>query len=140
MQTSEAQWFGAYERYSICRFRPLLLAIEFLLCMIGCFFWVNAWLGYQGFNPWTYGDLAYMLPAKMWAASMMAGSAMCIIGLIKPIKKWMVIAGSAFLSVQFMVLAYSAIYTGGEFVIGIFSSNFFLTIHLWMLIEAVRGD
>lgn len=140
MAVSRAQWFGAYERYSVQRFRPLLLAIECLLCMIGCFFWVNAWMGMQGFNPWTYGDLAYTMPAKLWAAGIMGGSAMCVIGLIKPVNKWMVIAGSALLSIQFAVLAYSAIYTGGEFVIGIFSSNFFLTFHLWLTIEAARGD
>lgn len=139
-QRSNEQWFGAYDRYSINRFRPLLLAIEVMLCVIGCLFWVNSWIGYPSFTPWTYGDLAYSIPVKFWAAGIMGGSAMCVIGLIKPVKKWMVIVGSALLAVQFSVLAYSAIYTGGEFVIGIFSSNFFLTFHLWLLIEATRGN
>lgn len=77
-----------------------------------------------------------MFPADMWAFCAMFCSAVLINGLMKPIKGRMVVLGSAVSCIQFIVLSYSAAFTGGEVVIGLYASVFFLPIHIWILIEA----
>lgn len=129
---------GWLARSGLDRHRPLLLALQFSLFVIGVLFWLDATTSDQGFSDSTWGALAYSIPAVIWAFANMAASSMCIIGLVRPIKRWMVAAGSGFHCLQLFVLSYSAVFTGGTVVVGLYASIFFLPLHLWILLEASR--
>ena len=129
---------GWLARSGLDRHRPLLLALQFSLFVIGVLFWLDATTSAQGFSADTWGYLAYSIPATIWAFANMAASSMCIIGLLRPIKRWMVAAGSGFHCLQLFVLSYSAVFTGGTVVVGLYASIFFLPLHLWILLEASR--
>lgn len=127
---------GWLSRNTLDRHRPFLIVIELQLFTIGCLFWVDSYGSSSQLTPETWGSLAYMFPADMWAFCAMFCSAVLINGLMKPIKGRMVVLGSAVSCIQFIVLSYSAAFTGGEVVIGLYASVFFLPIHIWILIEA----
>lgn len=129
---------GWLSRSGLDRHRPLLLSLQFSLFVIGCLFWLDATTTGYGFTATTWGAAAYAIPAKIWAFSNMAASSMCIIGLLRPIKRWMVAAGSGFHCLQLFYLSYSAVFTGGTVVVGLYASIFFLPLHLWILLEATR--
>jgi len=124
---------------SLDRHRPLLVALQCALFFIGVLFWIDAMTGGAGFEETTWGWLAYSFPAVGWAFINMATSAITIIGLMKPIRYWMVAVGAALHCVQFLILSYSAALCGGVFVIGLYASVVFLPLHLWLLLEAVRS-
>lgn len=132
-----AVWFDAFERHSIERFRPLLLAIECALFFIGAMFWIDALVGAESFSRNAYGEFAYSFPAEFWAFAMMGGSALSINGLIRPVRHWRIALGSAIHVAQFSALSYSAIFTGGEAVVGCFASVFFVSLHIWLCVEAL---
>lgn len=129
---------GWLSKNSLDRHRPMVMGMQVALFVIGCIFWVNTFTYNIAFEKQVWGGLAHAIPAKVWAASCMAAAALTINGLLKPIKSWMVAFGAAFHCLQFIVLSYSAAFDGGAFVIGIYASVFFLPLHLWLLIEAVR--
>lgn len=105
--------------------------------IIGALFWADTATGSVAFAAEVFGDFAYSLPARLWAFAMMGPSAMLIVGLMKPIKNWMVWGGAFLHCVHFVLLSYSAVFTGGSFVIGLFASLYFLPLHLWIFLEAV---
>lgn len=96
--------------------------------------------GGDGFDRDTWGWLAYSFPAKGWAFVNMATAAITAIGLMRPVKGWMVSVGAAVHVCQFIILSYSAVLCGGVFVVGLYASAFFLPLHLWLLIEALLRD
>jgi hypothetical protein len=135
-----AAFASFFRRYSLDRHRPVLMVFEIMLFVIGVLFWVQAGLQAEAFNHETFGRFALMFPAELWAGAMMAGSAIAYIGLVKPIRRNMVAVGAAINAIQYSGLAYSSIFTGGEFVIGIHLIMLFVPAHIWMTWEALRGD
>lgn len=117
---------------------PVLIFMQFALCVIGALFWVQARVLPEEFDVHMYGRFALQFPAEMWAVLMMAPSAMCAIGLRDPVKRWMIGVGAAIHVIHFSALAYSAISTGGEMVIGYFCSILFSPLYTWMAWEAFR--
>ena len=122
------------------RCRPAFMVAEVLLFIVASGFWAFSSLGGDMMHPAIYGAFATAYPAKMWAMAMMVGCALVINGLIRPINNWMVATGGAILCANFAAIAYSAIFTGGEFVIGIFASVFFLSWHVWLTLEALLHE
>jgi len=136
---TEVNWrFG--DRYSLDRARPFASWITLGFFLIGCAFWIEARLSGEGFSPELFGDFAYRFPAEMWAFAMMAGSAITYIGLIKPMRWHMVAIGAGINATQFMGLAYSAIFTGGEIVVGLHASVLFAPCYMWIMIRAVQRE
>lgn len=128
---------GWLAKNSLNRYRPAILYTQYSLFVFGVMFWLDANLGSEGFKEATWGAFAYFFPAKMWAALNMGASALAIVGLKKPIRTWMVSAGAFLHCVQFGAISYSATYTGGEMIVGLFASVYFLPLHMWLLYEAV---
>lgn len=116
----------------------MLAYMQVALLIIGALFWMQARLSPEAFDWQLYGRFALIFPAEMWAALMMAPSAMCLIGLRHPIKRWMVGIGASIHVLHFSALAYSAIVTDGEMVIGYFCSVLFSPLYTWMAVEAFR--
>lgn len=133
--TDSIGWLAAN---SLDRYRPALMYAQMSLFLFGCFFWIDANSGGAGFKEVTWGSFAYFIPAKIWAAWNMVASAICIVGLKKPVKTKLVVLGAFLHCLQFSVIAYSTTFTGGEPVVGLFASTFFLPLHMWLLIEAAR--
>lgn len=131
---------GWLSKNTIDRHRPVLLAFQWGLFLIGAIFWVDASMNSQGFNLAVFGSFAYAIPAKIWAAAAMGCSAFSIIGLMKPVKRWMVCLGAGGHCAQFMLISYSAVFTGGAYVIGLYASILLLPLHLWLLFEAALRD
>jgi hypothetical protein len=125
---------------SIDRHRPVFMSMQGALFIIGVMFWVDAMGDGVGFKEETWGWLAYSFPAAGWAFLNMATSAITMIGLMRPVRNWMVIVGASSHIAQFLILSYSAVMCGGVFVIGLYASVFFLPMHLWILLEALRRD
>lgn len=136
-KTTVANW--VYHN-ALDRHRPVFLVMQGLLFIIGVIFWIDAMSGGAGFKEDTWGWLAYSFPAKGWAFVNMGTAAITMIGLMRPIKNWMVAAGSLSHIVQFLVLSYSATMCGGVFVIGLYASVFFLPLYLWIFLEATFRD
>lgn len=130
---------GWLSKNSLNRYRPALIYSQLSLFTLGVFFWVDATIGAGNFKLETWGYFAYAFPAKMWAAWNMGASAITMIGLIRPVNNRMVAFGAFLQCLQFLVISYSTIITGGEAVVGLFASVFFLPLHMWLLSEAVRG-
>lgn len=136
MATVEIGWLA---RNSLARHRPLIQMAQIALFVIGALFWVDSLDGGKSFTPDVWGALAYSIPAECWAASFMLAAAITYIGLVKPVRNWMVITGAAMHCVQHLTLSYSATFTGGVPVIGLYASLFFLPLHLWLLIESATA-
>lgn len=121
--------------------QPVLIGLEWGLMFIGIMFWLEARLSSEAFNEALYGKFALQFPAEIWAALMMGGAAMTLIGLRDPVRRGMVIVGGSIMTLQFLGLAYSSIATGGEFIVGAFCSVIFAPLHLVMVWESVKhGD
>jgi hypothetical protein len=119
--------------------QPIIAHFQWALGIVGALFWVQASMTKEAFDPALYGDFALQFQAEAWAMAMMAPCAMILIGLREPVKRWMVGVGSALQAVQFSALGYSAIWTGGEPIIGIFCLVLFLPLYARMAVEA-RSD
>ena len=65
---------------------------------------------------------------------------MIITGLLRPVTAMRVAIGAAVQAVQFAALAYSASFTGGQFVIGVYPSVLFVPFHLILMVEALRYE
>lgn len=118
--------------------QPVLLQLQVALVFVGCLFWVQASIRPEAFSEALYGSFALRFQAEAWAAAMMAPAAMCWVGLRQPIKRWMVAFGATIEAVQFIALAWSAIATGGEPIIGYFCSVIFAPLYAAMAAEAMR--
>lgn len=92
--------------------------------VIGALFWIEAKAQGEAFNVETFGEFALLFPAEFWAAAMMAGSILTFAGITHPPQKWAIVVGSLVNVAQFTGLAYSAIFTGGEQVVGLYASSF----------------
>lgn len=131
---------GWLSKNTIDRHRPVFLLMQWALLAIGAIFWVDSVTESQGFNLAVFGALAYAVPAKVWALAAMGCSALCILGLIKPVRRWMVALGAGGHCVQFVLISYSAVFTGGAYVIGLYASILLLPLHMWLFFEAAIRD
>jgi hypothetical protein len=120
--------------------QPVLGHIQIGLIFVGSCFWVMARLQEDAFDAAMYGDFALLFQAEVWALAMMCPAAMVWVGLRHPVKRWMVAAGSMLQILQFSALGYSAIFTGGEPIIGVFCNGFFAPLFAYMLMESLRRD
>jgi hypothetical protein len=128
--------WGLINSRSIDRFRPVLIALELGLLLIGSLFWIDTMMGGDSFSPKTWGAWACKWPAEFWAAVMIGGSVSTISGLMHPVTRARIVAGSVLNVLQFLALALSALLTGGEFVIAVFSLIFFVPMHVVLALEA----
>lgn len=122
------------------RFRPMWLGIESALLMVGLLFWISTGFGVDSFSPETWGEWACQWPAVWWAAVQSISAAMIITGLLRPVTARRVAVGSAMQAIQFAALAYSATFTGGQFVIGVYPSVLFVPFHIVLMVEALRYE
>jgi hypothetical protein len=120
--------------------QPILSGIQLALFLIGAAFWMEARLSNDAFNVQIYGEFALRFPAEMWAGAMMGGAAMTWVGLRVPVKRWMVLVGALIMAANFLGLAYSAIATGGELIIGVFCSVLFAPLYVVIAWEAATDD
>lgn len=120
------------------KYRQVLIAQQISLFMIGTFFWVDSRAGNVAFSQETWGDLAYSAPAEMWALMNLTTASMITVGLLRPVKKWMVAIGSAVACAELLTLSYSAVFTGGAVVVGLYASLYFLPLHLWLFAESLK--
>lgn len=119
--------------------QPALAAMEWGLLVIGTLFWIEARMSSEAFSVDIYGGFALQFPAEVWAGMMVCGSGMILIGLRDPVKRWMVAIGAAVMSLNFLGLAYSAIVTDGELIVGAFCSVLFAPLHVTMAWEAGKN-
>lgn len=120
------------------RYRPLLSDAQLALFMIGATFWVGSIHDPGMFKLTTWGALAYAVPAEVWAGLNMVCSAMIWVGLIRPIRRRLVLIGSTVNVAQYAVLAVSAVGFGGEQAVGIYAAFVFLPLFARMTWEAAR--
>lgn len=118
--------------------QPELKNEQWALILVGALFWWQAAWSDSAFSEGLYGHLALRLQAEVWAMAMMAPAALVLIGLQDPVKRWMVAVGAALQVIQFGTLGYSAIFTGGEPIIGIFCLLFFGRKYVRMMWSALR--
>lgn len=118
----------------------LIRYMQVVIILIGCAFWIMAQLQAEAFNVDTFGRFALMFPAEAWAGVMSSASLMVWLGLVQPQKRWMVAAGAAVQTVQYLALGFSAIMTGGEEVIGLHCTALFAPAFMLIFWKAVRGD
>ena len=138
MTSSELAFqLGARTNY-IDRHRPLLLQVQFALFAVGIFFYVSGitWPGV--FQETTWGTLAYQQPAWFWGAVNAVSALITAIGLMKPVKNWMVTAGASLQIMQFGAIATSCLSYGGDKGIGLYAVCL-MVWHCKMLYEAARG-
>lgn len=123
----------------LMRYRPVFMVVQVMLCIISLAFYYSTFFPQPLMRAETWGTLAYELPARWWAAYGVVAAALTWAGLRIPVRNWMVTAGAVMQCAQYVVLSWSAVFTGGEPVVGIYVYLFFLPLHLWILIETWHG-
>lgn len=136
--TTEENCIGWLSTNGLNRYRPLFVYMQYSLFVFGAIFWIDSHLSSHGFQESTWGSIAYIIPAKAWAAWNMGAAAITIIGLKKPVQSWMVAFGSFLHCLQFLLISISAQFSNGEMVVGLFASVYFLPLHMWLCYEAMR--
>ena len=125
--------------HSLERYAPILFLMQFLIFIIGCFFWVEAVGDETSFAQSTWGDFAWGLSAEFWAAVSICSTSLTMIGLMNPIHRNLVLFGATIHIVEHLGLSYSAFLTGGDLAVGLFSSVFFLTMNI-VLVAGVLSE
>lgn len=128
--------WGLIHPRAIDRFRPVLIAMEFALLLVGCLFWANTQTGGDSFSVETWGAWACELPAALWAGTMMLGATLVVSGLMHPVTRMRIIIGCAIQVIQFAGLSVSAIGSGGQFVVAVFPLVLFVPMHVVLAWEA----
>ena len=117
--------------------QPSLENDQWALIFVGSLFWWMASWRPEAFDATLYGHFALRFQAEAWAMAMMAPAALVLIGLQDPVKRWMVAAGAGLEAIQFIALGYSALFTGGEPIIGVFCWVFFGRKYIRLLWSAI---
>lgn len=118
--------------------QPALSFVQICVFAVGSLFWLEAYHRPDAFDTAVFGEFAVRFPAEMWAGAMMGAAAIVWIGLQDPVKRWMVAIGATVQAIQFSLLAYSAIATGGEDIIGYWASVLFAPLYARIALEAMR--
>jgi hypothetical protein len=101
------------------------LAFDLMLhAGVGMAFWLLARAQPEAFSVETFGRFALMFKAEVWAAAMMAGSIITFVGVMHPPQRWAIMLGSVINAVQFAGLCYSALFTDGALVVGVYALGF----------------
>lgn len=122
----------------IDRHRPLLIQVQVALFLVGLFFYVSGvtWPGV--FQESTWGSLAYERPAWFWGAVNAVSAMITAMGLIRPVKNWMIVCGAVLQVCQFGAITTSCMAYGGDKGIGLYAAAL-LVLHCKMIYEAARG-
>lgn len=123
--------------HSLERYAPMFQVVHALMFVIGALFWIDSMSAAKAFTPETWGQFAYTFPAAMWAGIIMLASSACLIGLIEPIHRRMVIVGGAVNVANYIAISYSAFLTGGDPAVGLYASVFFLPLNILMVAGAL---
>lgn len=119
--------------------QPVLKAIQIGFLLIGFALWAMARLQPEEFDVNMYGKFALRYPAEYWAALIVCGAAMSLVGLQHPVKRYMVVIGGLISALTFIALGFSSVVTGGELIIGVVCNVLFAPLYLWMTLEAVAN-
>lgn len=122
--------------HNLERFQPILILMEVGTFLVGCLIWVEAWTGDgTAFRPSTWGLAAWNASAEFWAAAIMGASALTIIGLMQPPKRWMVSVGALAHCVVLSGLGLSAALSGGDMAVAVFAFTALLPLHAWTFVS-----
>lgn len=121
------------DRHTLERYAPAYILFQSITLAIGCYFWIASTLDAASFEPTTWGHFAWSLSAEFWAAVNMAASAICIIGLINPIRRSLVVIGGLMHIAEYIGLSYSAFYDGGDPAVGIYASALLMSLNIVMV-------
>lgn len=121
------------DRHTLERYAPAYIFFQSILLAIGVYFWVASTTGVAKFSVETWGAFAYGLSAEFWSAMNMAASAICVIGLIDPIRRGMVVFGGLLHVAEYIGLTYSAAYTGGDIAVAIYASALLTSLNITMV-------
>lgn len=121
----------------IARHRPMLLQIQVMLCVVGCFFYTVGVIDSSVFKADTWGALIYHQPAWFWGAWNAAAGGITAIGLTRPVRSKMVCFGAFLHVLQFSAISISCVWYGGDMGIGIYASCM-MAIHSKLFYEAAR--
>lgn len=132
---SIAVTFGRVDNLS----HPVLKALQIGFFVIGAALWTVARLRPSEFDVNMYGEFALRYHAEYWAALIMCGAALSLVGLQHPVKRYMVIIGGLTSSLTFFALGFSATVTQGELMIGLVCSVLFAPLYVWMTLEAIKN-
>lgn len=132
--------WGLIHPRAIDRFRPVLIAVELALLIVGCAFWVNTQTGGDSFSPEAWGEWACIVPAACWAGTMMLGGVLVVSGLMHPVTRGRIVIGCIIQIIQFAGLSISAIGSGGQFVVAVFPMILFVPMHIILAWEAAVYD
>lgn len=117
--------------------RVVFIVINGLLMLVAVGFFYNTFTeDRSAFDAAVWGSFAYAFPARGWSMALALSSAACVIGLVQPVMRKLLVAGTVAQVTQNLVLAYSAMYTGGTTVVGYYAF-FFMTLHMWVGAEAI---
>ncbi len=119
---------------------PIVMFLQLVMLGIGIMFLIEAKTTGEAFNEGTCGALCLSAKAEFWAILMIVHSLLVLKGLIRP-RVWQNVAiGACISALHFSVIAYSAMFTGGQFVIGAWAMVFFVPVSLTIAASAVyRG-
>lgn len=111
---------------------------QWALIFVGSLFWWLAAWEPSAFDEAMYGSFALRFQAEAWAMAMMAPSALVLIGLKDPPRRWMVAVGAGLQAMNFLALGASALLTGGEPIIGVFAWLYFARKYVRLMWSALR--
>ena len=140
MREAIAGWLA---RNRLDRYRPAAQVSQIMLGICAMLFYWETFIGNTAFREQTWGALAYAIPARWWASYGIVAALVTFIGLCIPVRRWLIVIGAGMQCAQFLVLSWSAVFTGGEPVIGLYAYVIFLPAHIWLMIEGAlhgRGD
>ena len=120
------------------RYRPMWVFFQMAVFSIGLLSWMAGGVGVNSFSPETWGAWACQFPAAAWAGTQMSAAALTMGGLFRPVSRWKVIIGASVQALQFGALAYSAVFTGGQFVISVWPILFLVPAHLTLAWQGYR--
>ena len=133
--------FGSlFSENAIDRYRPAWMLIELAILLIGVFTWIADGFGVDSFSPATWGEFAVQYDVRVWAAIQIGAATLIISGLMRPVTRRRVAFGASVQAIQFGAIAYSAMFTGGQFVIGVWPTLFIVPFHCVLFWEAVKYE
>lgn len=122
----------------IDRHRPLLLAIQIALFVVGVFYYVGGMADPSAFKESTWGALAYERDAMFWGSVNAISAFITALGLLVPVKNKMIAFGAILQSLQFGSIFTSCVFYSGDIGIGLYALMLCL-LHGKITYEAIRG-
>lgn len=120
--------------------RGVWFCTQFAFFLVGIISWIADGAGVDSFSPETWGDWACQFPAAFWGGIMAFFSTIILTGLMRPMKKGRIVVGSILQAAQLLALAYSAAFTGGQFVIALWPVVFMVPLNLLIAYQGYKYD